>query len=110
MKSPLELCRSCGRPLGRPETRTYCSKSCGARRVSPRDRKLEEALLESLAKAPGGAALAEDELATRHETDRETLRRAARRLAARGALVVLQGGRSVEAATARGPLSYRRAP
>jgi len=118
MTSPDPLCRACGRPIEprrshRGGVPVYCSRACRARRVGPLDRAIEARLVELLdARAPG-ATLCPSEVARslRDEGWRELMepvRRAGRRLAARGELVFTQQGRLVDPATARGPVRLRR--
>jgi hypothetical protein len=104
-------CRACGRPIERlgprGEVLVYCSKRCRERRISPLDRRLEELILEHLARGvaePGlcptvvaRAARAEDWQALV-----EPVRRAGRRLALRGLVRFVQRGRDVDPGTARG--------
>ena len=110
------LCRFCGRPIERANRdgtpRVHCSKRCARTRVGPRERRWETAVLELLAvredtACPSEVARAEGGEAWRDRM--EDVRRAARRLAARGEVEVLQGGRVVDAATARGPIRLRLA-
>ncbi len=117
-----KTCASCGRRI---EWRKkwerdwdqvrYCSTSCRRRGVTPTDRALEAALLELLGNA--GARSADVAEAARvvsaatgqprSELD-EPARRAARRLVARGEVVVVQAGRVVDPSSAKGPMSVRR--
>ncbi|WP_440709934.1 DUF2256 domain-containing protein [Herbiconiux sp. YIM B11900] len=121
-----KVCASCGRTIqwrakwarSWDDVR-YCSVACRRRGVSAADLDLERMLLEALARRPGGAALGLDEFAaefappadtTDASAHREQVRRAARRLAARGRVEWLQGGRPVDPSTARGPAGIRLLP
>jgi hypothetical protein len=79
------------------------------------DDRLEQAILSLLERraptatiCPSDAARAVDAEAWRDLM--EPARAAARRLVERGAVLVTQGGETVDAATARGPIRIRRAP
>ncbi|MEJ2540154.1 MAG: DUF3253 domain-containing protein [Gemmatimonadota bacterium] len=116
-----KICATCGRRFGWrkrwahvwDEVR-YCSRACrgGPSRL---DRELEFRLRELLADRSPGATLCPSELARavfpeeiwRREMER--VRRAGRRLAARGEVEVMQGGRVVDFSDARGPIRYRAA-
>lgn len=98
---------SCGRrKVGAGLT---CSKGCRAHRPGPRDRALEERILELLAARPQAATLDPAEVSDRPE-ERERVRRAARRLVASGQVVIRQGGRVVDPSTAKGPIAIGRGP
>jgi hypothetical protein len=116
----LPLCRSCGRPITprrghRPgQEVVYCSAACRRTRVGPRERALEEEVLRQLKERGPHATLCPSEVARRLEPEdwrplTEPVRRAARRLAGRGALTFEQGGRRVDPGTARGPVRLRLA-
>ncbi|RYC03575.1 DUF2256 and DUF3253 domain-containing protein [Nocardioides zhouii] len=119
-----KTCQSCGRTI---EWRKkwerdwdqvrYCSASCRKRGVSDVDRRLEQTILDLLARrartstiCPSDAARAvggDDE-----ETWRDLMepaRRAARRLVDRGEVVITQGGKVVDPSTAKGAIRIRRA-
>jgi hypothetical protein len=119
MTKPSKTCASCGRRFewrrrwkaNWNEVR-YCSKSCRQRGVSKTDRRLEAAILELLDERAGGATICPSEAArlVAHTGWRELMeptRRAARRLAAAGTLVILQQGRLVDPSGARGPIRLR---
>jgi hypothetical protein len=94
-----KYCASCGRRI---EWRKkwardwddvrYCSDACRGQRVSAVDRELEAAIVRLLGARGAG----------------KTICRAARRLVAAGKIVVTQGGRVVDASTAKGPIRLRR--
>lgn len=116
-----KLCAACGRRFEWRkkwerdwEQVRYCSTACRRRGVDATDRALEAALLELL-RAPGvrtvdvaeaARAVSEATGRPRPELD-EPARRAARRLVARGEVVVLQAGRVVDASSAKGPVQVR---
>ena len=92
----------------------WCSTACRRRGVRPEDLAIEQALMASLetvgatvdpmtVEFVGGSVRTE-----RPEVRREAVRRAVRRLAARGEVEVLQRGRPVDPSTARGPIQMRR--
>ena len=111
------LCKACGRPLPASKRasspRVWCSQRCRTQRVSPADKCLEALLDEMLdARAPG-ASLCPSEVARAAGGEdwrswMERVRRAGRRMAARGELEFAQKGRRVDAALARGPVRLRR--
>ena len=91
----------------------YCSASCRARRGHRDDRRLEQALLDLVKRgqgrssvSPQEAAQMVDPIAWQHLL--EPARRAARRLAARNEIEILQDGRPVDPSAARGPIRVRR--
>ena len=116
-----KICTSCGRRIEWRkkwerdwEQVRYCSTSCRRRGVTPTDRALEVALLELLrgarARTVDVADAARDvAAATGQEPSElhESARRAARRLVARGEVVVVQAGRVVDPSSAKGPMSIR---
>jgi len=82
----------------------YCSTSCRRARLTEADVALEQAVLAALRRRARGAMIdPEKEVAG----EREAVRRAVRRLAARGEVEVVQAGRVVEPSHARGPLGVR---
>jgi hypothetical protein len=121
-RRPLEsrTCAVCGRgfqwrrSLARDWERVrHCSRGCRARGLRAVDRELEAAIVELLAARARGATICPSEVSRR--VDRadlsdlaERTRCAARRLAARGELVWLQGGRRVDPDRARGPVRLGR--
>ena len=91
----------------------YCSQRCRNHKVGAADLSLERAITAMLARRRSGATICPSEVArTERPQDwrawMERVRAAARRMAARGELEVLQGGRVVDPATARGPIRLRR--
>lgn len=107
-----KTCASCGRRI---EWRhkwadtwddvRYCSAACRRRGVTPQDEELEERILGLLASR---AVLAEADVTGDEPDQREPVRRAARRLVARGAAVLVQRGTVVDPSTAKGPVQIRR--
>ena len=115
---PSEFCASCGRrmpfakkaPSATPKK--YCSKTCASRRVRPVDRALEGAILELLGKGNPSSSICPSEAARKVRPEdwrdwMEDTRRAARRLAHRQRIEVLQKGRVVDPADFRGPIRLR---
>ena len=77
------------------------------------DEALERSVLELLAARAGGATICPSEAARAvagadWRPLMEPARAAARRLVARGAVEITQGGRVVDPSTARGPIRVRR--
>ncbi|MCB9870983.1 MAG: DUF2256 and DUF3253 domain-containing protein [Planctomycetes bacterium] len=90
-----------------------CSQRCARRRDEVRHPVWEHAILSLLATRSGAATVCPSEVARRERPDdwrgcMEAVRRAARRLVGQGEIEVVQGGRVVDAATARGPIRLRR--
>lgn len=90
----------------------YCSDACRRHKPGETDAALERAILgllgargPSCSICPSEAARAVD--AQGWERLMEPVRRAARRLAARGLVEFTQGGRPVDPSTARGPVRLR---
>lgn len=119
---PEKTCRVCGRRMTwrRAWARNWdrietCSEACRRRRRAGRsvDAALETAILRLLDERARGATICPSEAARAigGETWRELMepaRSAARRLAARGEIDVVQRGRPVDPSTARGPIRLRR--
>lgn len=116
-----KFCASCGRRM-LPRKRwqhqwsevRYCSSACRNRRIRPVDQQLEDTILALLSTRRPGASLCPGEVA-RHVGEAqdwrelmEPTRRAARRLAHRGLVDILQGGRTVDPGDFRGPVRIRR--
>lgn len=116
------MCASCGRTMvwrrkwaaNWDEVR-YCSDACRRVKVRDIDRQLEDAIEALLDQRARGASICPSEAArlVGGEEDWRTLmepaRRAARRLVVAGSVEITQGGRAVDASTARGPIRIRRA-
>lgn len=90
-----------------------CSEACRRRRVGTIDRALEATIVALVGARPRGATICPSEAAraVRPHAWRPLMERsrcAARRLVAEGRVEILQGGRVVDASTARGPIRIRR--
>jgi hypothetical protein len=82
--------------------------------VTDTDRQLEKSILAMLEQRAAVATICPSEAARSVGGDdwralMEPARRAARRLVADGAVEIVQGGRTVDPSTARGPIRIRRA-
>lgn len=91
----------------------YCSAACRSRKVTPKDRELEAAILALLAQRAAKETISPSDAARAVGGDawrelEEPARRAARRLVAAGAVDIIQGGRVVDPSSARGPIRIRR--
>jgi hypothetical protein len=91
----------------------YCSDRCRRRKVGPTDRALERAITELLTHRAATATICPSEAARAVGGDDwrallEPARAAARRLEARGQVVISQRGRPVDPSTARGPIRIGR--
>lgn len=90
----------------------YCSAAC-RRGLAETDGALEGAILELLSKRARGATICPSEAARAvfgegaWREGMEAARRAARRLVAKGRVVITQGGRVVDGDRARGPIRVR---
>ena len=117
---PPKDCAGCGREItwrkkwanNWAEVR-WCSDGCRRRGRSSQDEQLEAAVLSLLAARPGGATICPSEAAqqvggAQWSDLMEPARAAARRLVVAGRIEILQGGRVVEASTAKGPIRLRR--
>jgi hypothetical protein len=92
----------------------FCSEACRRQRLGEQDLALEGAILELLAGRARGASICPSEAARSLFPDEarwrplmEPARQAARRLVARGAVEITQGGRPVDPSTAKGPIRVR---
>jgi hypothetical protein len=92
----------------------FCSEACRRQRLGAEDEALEGAILELLAARARGASICPSEAARRLFADEarwrplmEPARQAARRLVARGAVEITQGGRVVDPSSAKGPIRVR---
>lgn len=120
-EQPNKTCKICGRTIQwrRKWARDwaqvrYCSQRCRGRRLNDTDRALERAIADLLSQRARGATICPSEAARRVAGDDDwrplmtRAREAARRLIARGELVMRQGGREVDPSTARGPVRLGR--
>lgn len=82
----------------------YCSDACRRARVTDADTALETAVLSALRSCKRGAVVDPEEAVA---GEREAVRRAVRRLAARGEVEVVQAGRVVDPSHARGTIGVR---
>jgi hypothetical protein len=90
----------------------YCSERCRGRKAEAKDGSLEQRILEMLAPRAAGATMCPSEVARAVGGEdwrglMEPVREAARRLVARGAVDIVQGGHVVDPSTARGPIRLR---
>lgn len=114
-----KTCAACGRTIewrrrwaSSWDDVKWCSDSCRRARVGEVDLALETAILDLLGRRAGGATICPSEAARAVGGDdwrtlMEPARRAARRLQARDAVVITQGGRAVDPSTAKGPVRVR---
>lgn len=121
MQGDTKICRVCGRRFAWRrkwadtwDAVVHCSRGCSRQGLGPVDAALEEGIL-ALARARGRRkTLCPSEVARAHAEDwrpwMERVRQAARRLAARGEVEVLQKGRVVDPTDARGPIRLRLGP
>ncbi len=116
---PTKVCAACGREFAWRrrwaatwESVRYCSQRCRRERVGAVDRALETAILERLDGRARNASICPSEaaraVAEAWRPLMERTRRAARRLAARGEIEIVQQGRAVDPSAARGPIRLRR--
>lgn len=120
-RPPAKTCAACGRRMEYRRRRDrswdevrYCSRACRRRRVNAVDRALEASILELLDGRRRGASICPSEAARGVAPDdwrrlMEPARRAARRLAHRGRVEVLQRGRPVDPSSFRGPIRLQLA-
>jgi hypothetical protein len=90
----------------------YCSDGCRRRGRRAEDEQLEHAILKLLEERPRGATICPSEAARlvageSWRDEMESARAAARRLHAVGRVVITQRGRTVDPATAKGPIRIR---
>lgn len=115
-----KICRVCGRRFdwrkkwaGQWEHVTTCSAGCRKRGVRRPDQEVERLMLEWLSTGSRKTLVSPSEVARAVFADcgpseLERARCAARRLAARGLVELVQRGRVVDPSTARGEVSVRR--
>lgn len=89
----------------------YCSDSCRRRGVTETDRRLETTVVRLVSERQGAPLTPELVARTVAPDDWQPLyepaRRAARRLAHRGEVDIVQNGRAVDPGTVRGPFTIR---
>lgn len=89
----------------------YCSDACRRKRLTRTDEALQQAILDLLVTRDGTICPSEAARAVDAEGWRDLMepaRQAARRLVAAGEVEITQGGRVVDASTAKGPIRIRR--
>jgi len=119
---PTKPCITCGRIITWRkkwerdwETVRYCSDRC-KKGVTDLDTQLESAILALLHNKPKSTTICPSEAARLVGGDNESVwrplvepaRAAARRLVAKGLIVITQGGHVVDPSTARGPIRLRK--
>jgi hypothetical protein len=116
---PDKYCASCGRRMtwrkkwARDwENVRYCSHGCRRHRVPDVERDLEKTIMKLLDARTAGKTICPSEAAraVSEQSWRELMepaRRAARRLVAAGRIEITQGGKVVDASTAKGPIRLR---
>jgi hypothetical protein len=116
---PEKTCLSCGQILTwRKKWENcwdevhYCSDACRCRKPGPAASALEEAILGRLAEIPRTSSICPSEIARSHfpanwSERMEDVRRAARRLVAKGLLEITQNNQLVDPSTAKGPIRLR---
>ena len=116
---PAKLCATCGRPFEMKPRLTevwdevkYCSAGCRRHKPGRVDRSIEEQILALLADRSPQASLCPSEVAKRvfgndWRPEMERVRRAARRLVARGRVEIIQKGKRVDGTSFRGPIRIR---
>ena len=121
MTPEAKTCASCGRRIEWRkkwaddwEQVRYCSTGCRRHKVTDVDRRLEQTILDLLAKRARTSTICPSEAARAVDSDgwrelMEPARRAARRLVAAGSVEVTQGGKVVDPSTAKGPIRIRTA-
>lgn len=119
---PSRPCAACGRTITWRkkwqrdwESVRWCSDTCRRAGAGPTDTALEQKVLELLDARAATATICPSEAARAvgGEDWRELMepaRAAARRLVARGEVVITQGGAVVDPSTAKGPVRVRRVP
>ena len=124
MNRPIKNCVVCGREIqwrkkwqGNWQQVKYCSRSCRKTGLSEIDVQLEKVILRLLRERKTGGSICPGEAAREVAPgDDENLwrpllepaRRAARRLAHRGRIEILQGGSRIEPSRFKGPVRLRR--
>lgn len=90
----------------------YCSDACRRHKNDPMGEKLEAAILHLLAARGPGKTICPSEAARAVSPDNwrelmEPARRAARRLAQRGSIVITQAGKEIDAGNSLGPVRLK---
>jgi hypothetical protein len=118
-----KICKSCGRSFSWRkkwekdwDVVKYCSDACRGNKPGEADKALEAAILELLAGRGRDKTICPSEAAklvggkdSRRDWEglMEPARAAARRLVAAGSIVIQQGGKIVDGATAKGPIRLK---
>ena len=122
LESDAKICGACGREFAwrRKWARSwaqvrYCSERCRRQRAGRNDRALEASIVELLRARDRKATICPSEAArdvapASWRPLMEPARAAARRLAARDEVVVLQRGQPVDPSRAKGPIRLGRGP
>jgi hypothetical protein len=117
----IKTCVSCGREMAWRKSWEknwdqvrYCSDACRKAKISPTDRKLEDAIRTLLDTRARGSSICPSEAARAVGGDdwrdlMEPARRAARRLMAAGEVEITQKGALVDPSRAKGPIRIRKA-
>ncbi len=118
---PVKFCAVCGRRMvWRKRWRRnwdqvrHCSAACRRTGLQAVDHRLERAILALLAQRSGGSICPSEAARAVVDTHGDwralmpAARRAARRLVVAGRVDICQGGRAVDASTAKGPIRIRR--
>ncbi|MFP4510052.1 MAG: DUF3253 domain-containing protein [Spirochaetaceae bacterium] len=112
---PKRICEHCGRGYenrGKPDQK-FCSRSCRAAHSADIHRELEERIMVMLASRPAGSTICPSEVARERfgaafRQHMESVRRAARRLAHNGTVIITQKGKEVDPSDFRGPIRIGR--
>ena len=124
---PPKTCAGCGRTITWRkkwerdwDNVKFCSDACRTHKPGSRDKALEETILQLLQRRGADKSICPSEAArivagqghlsnepAAWEPLMEPARAAARRLVAAGSIVIMQGGHSVDASTAKGPIRLR---
>lgn len=123
MKRPSKTCIVCGREIQwRKKWRNtwhevqYCSQACRKTRLRDVDKALERLMMDLLHSRSADSSLCPSEAARKYAQNgdekkwrplMEPARRAARRLALKGKIRILQAGRKVEPTRFKGPIRLK---
>ena len=123
MKDTRKICAVCGREIQwRKKWRLtwqqvkYCSRSCQKNGIRDIDRALEKTIIKLLHMRPAAHSICPSEAVKKYVGDQdenkwrplmERVRRAARRLAHRGKIEILQAGIPVDQAKFKGPIRLK---
>lgn len=122
MIRPEKICATCGRVIHwrkkwerNWEEIRYCGQKCRRRPTGEQDDKIEKKILELLNARSVQSTICPSDVArllwpeeVRWREEMERVRQAARRLVARGEVVITQRGQVVDPSTARGPIRIRK--